>query len=96
VDNVYTGAISKNLAILAPTGIWLSSQTTKALYAYLTIEDRDMSNEYQDKHLLDVTSSQEPDHQSHFDKPIVIPDYELWSEQTETRIEEKEAYYEQR
>ncbi len=53
-----------------------------------------MSDQY--NHGIDVTSEQEPDYQSHFDKPVIIPDYEVWSQQQETSIEEKEAYYEQR
>jgi hypothetical protein len=54
-----------------------------------------MNNDYRDKHLLDVSSNQEPDYESHF-TDILDKDkfYQMWSEQQETSIEEKERYYE--
>ena len=49
-----------------------------------------MSNEYRDKHLLDVSGGEvlPPDYQQHLDQPMVIPDYEEWAKQLESSIHE--------
>ena len=54
-----------------------------------------MSDNY--SHDIDVTDPGEPDYQAHFDKPIVIPDYEEWSQQLQPSIHELDEigeYYE--
>ena len=47
-----------------------------------------MSDKY--SHDIDVSSQNEPDYMARFEKPIVLPDYELWLDTQEPTIEDME------